>query len=66
MTQRASFRQADLTRAIKAALDAGLAEGSFVVECREGAIRVLTGTAAQTQPLSPLERWELENGHRAA
>lgn len=66
MTKPVSFRQDDLERAIRAALNAGLKPGTFAVEAEGGKVRVLTGVTAQQQHLSPLERWERENGDRAA
>lgn len=67
MTRRADFHQSDLTRAIKACLDAGLALGTFTVEAEGGVVRVLTGTAGKPQPpLSELERWRQKRGRGAA
>ncbi len=41
MTRRAVLRAADVTRAIKGAIAAGLAPGSFTVEIGDGIVRLL-------------------------
>lgn len=67
MSRRADFHQADLTRAIKAALDAGLPLGQFVVEAGDGVVRVLTtGEQAPKPPVTELERWRQKRGQSAA
>lgn len=65
MTQAATFRIADLRRAIRATESAGLSVAGVEV-ARDGTIRVLTGAAPTAQGLSPLEAWEAANGLRVA
>jgi len=48
MTRRASFTQADWTRAIKGALKAGLPVGSFKVAVENGALAILPIAANQS------------------
>ena len=58
MTRRpASFRQADLARALKAALQAGLAVASAVIT-RDGDIRLVfdTGQGVPSSTVNPLDR----------
>jgi hypothetical protein len=65
MTKPLPFTQA----AIKRAMSAVKAVGETVtgVEIRpDGSFSVLTQASGDQQPLSALERWEQENGHRAA
>jgi len=47
MTRRAAFKQHDVTRAIRAAVKAGLPPGSFSVEIHNGALRILPIAANQ-------------------
>ena len=65
MTQRASFRQADLERALKAAKAVGYANPTVDI-LPDGRLRLLTEPQADAKPLSPLEAWEREHGDRAA
>lgn len=65
MTARARFTQGDVQRVIRALQAAGHAIGGVEVRA-DGSFRVLTGGAPSTEGLSPLERWERENGDRAA
>lgn len=55
MTKAAAFRQADLTRAIKAAVAAGQIVASAKID-KDGAIVVLFGDGAQSQRRNPLDR----------
>ena len=63
MTQAATFREADVRRAIKAAEGAGLSVSSVEVT-RDGTIRVLTGSA-QSAPVDEYEVWRAANGKRS-
>lgn len=65
MTARASFRQAEVERTIRALK----AVGETVVGVEgtpDGGFRVLTANGQPEKPLSPLEAWEREHGERAA
>lgn len=64
MTQRATFRQADLERALKAAKAVGYANPTVDI-LPDGRLRLLT-SPQETKPLSALEAWEREHGDRAA
>ena len=50
MTKRATFRQADVTRAIRGARAAGLPDGSFKIEIVDGRITLLP--IAANEPLN--------------
>lgn len=65
MTKPATFREADVRRAIKATEGAGLSVAGVEVS-RDGTIRVLTGTAAPVLTGDPFLAWEAVNGLRAA
>lgn len=68
MTRAATFRLADVRRAIKATEGSGLSVAGVEV-ANDGTIRVLTGKASPDvvgPALSPLEAWEAANGLRAA
>jgi hypothetical protein len=65
VTKRAAYTQADVERAAKALK----AVGETVVGVEHlpsGGFVVLTAQGQPKKALSPLEAWELENGHRAA
>ena len=64
MSSRATFRQADLERALKAAKAVGYAHPTVDI-MPDGRLRLLTAEA-EAKPLSPLEAWEREHGERAA
>ena len=65
MTKPIPFSKAAIKRAMEAVKAGG--ETVSAVEIRpDGAIRVLTGANGPQQPLTALERWEQEHGHRAA
>ena len=67
VSRAASFKQADVQRAIKAARAAGLEVGGFTVDPRSGAITVLTAKQAEEQvAASPLEEWRRRRGQSAA
>ncbi len=55
MTRAAAFTQADVTRAFKGAMKAGLQPGSFevLIDRRSGALRIVPAATAPTPP--PLE-----------
>lgn len=60
-----SFKQADVKRAVKGAIDGGLSIGRVLVRpC--GTIEVITGQIEESQSLSTLERWQLEKAKRNA
>lgn len=66
MTRHVTFKQADVDRALAVAEKRGLAIHGYEIK-PDGTIRILTQPAAQQQPpLTDLERWELEHGHRAS
>jgi hypothetical protein len=57
MTRRPStFRQADVARALRAALAAGLRVTGFKLDIHTGKIEIETGEP-QAQSLSPLDQW---------
>ncbi len=62
MTARpATFRQADITRAVKGARAAGLSVAK--VEVDNGRITVIAATGeAATGPMSDLEKWQEQKG----
>lgn len=65
MTKRATVRQADIARAVRALEAVG--KNVTGVDIRpDGSFTVLTGEKAAEQVLSPYEAWERENGGRAA
>lgn len=64
MSRRATFRQADLERALKAAKAVGYANPTVDIR-PDGTLRLLT-EPQDLKPLSPLEAWEREHGDRAA
>lgn len=41
MTRRAAVRQADVARVVRGALSAGMPAGSFTIEVKDGAVRIL-------------------------
>ena len=65
MSGKAPYTQAELQRAVKALKAVG--EVILGVEHQpNGTFRVLTAQSGPSQPLSPLEAWERENGYCAA
>lgn len=65
MTARATFRQADVERALKAAKAVGFTHPAVDI-LPDGRLRLLTAPQSEEKALSPLEAWERENGGRAA
>lgn len=69
MTRAVSFTAPAMRRAIEVAAQA-INDGdklAATVEFRpDGTVAVLLNAASQQQPLTDLERWERDNGHRAA
>lgn len=61
MTRATAFKQSDVTRAVRAALAAGLCVSAVEVT-PNGTIRVLTGAVEKPAALSDLERWEIDQG----
>jgi hypothetical protein len=55
-----TFRQQDVTRALKAAASAGLHVAGFNVDPQTGKIEVVTGKQ-ETQNLNSLDRWMAEH-----
>jgi hypothetical protein len=56
MTKRSTFRQSDLLRALKAALEAGLSVTQFEIKS-DGSISVLTSTSTGEIVSTPLDQW---------
>ncbi len=55
MTRAARFKQADATRALKAARKAGMVPSEWVID-RDGAIRLVFGDASAAGGANPLDR----------
>lgn len=55
MTQRAAFKQADATRALRAAMKAGLRPSECVID-PSGAIRLVFSDGAPVSTGNPLDR----------
>jgi len=63
MTRRlATFRQLDVTRALRAARAAGLEVSGYEIDPVTGKIIVNTSTGAKPSPASELDKW-LERRH---
>jgi hypothetical protein len=59
----ATFRQADLKRALKAAADVGLQVTAFKIDPLSGRIEVVTGKAVE-QDSTALDDWRASRGPR--
>jgi len=59
-------RQGDITRAIKGAKAAGISVASCEICAATGRIIVLSMDAQKTEPLNPLDQWEVEYRARKA
>jgi hypothetical protein len=65
MTRRPStFRQADVSRAVKAAQTAGLTIGKVEV-APDGTIRVIVANAPELSPANPFDQWKSKNARAA-
>ena len=53
----ATFRQADVTKAIKAAVRAGLNVTGFKIDPQTGKIEVVTGKPEAQDSSTPLDQW---------
>jgi hypothetical protein len=65
MTKRATFSQADLERALRAAKAVGYAHPTVDIR-PDGTLRLLTSPEADLEASDPLAAWEREHGDRAA
>jgi hypothetical protein len=65
MTRAATFRLADVRRAIKATEGSGLSVAGVEVS-PDGVIRVLTGKATKSKEDAAVVAWEIKHGIRAA
>ena len=65
MSRRAAYTQAEIERAARALKAVGETV-TGVEHLPNGGFKVLTAANTPQKPLSALEAWELENGHRAA
>lgn len=65
MTQRRppSFKQHDVTRAVKAAKAAGLTVTRVEIDPTTGRIVIGAGAAGETVPGNEVDRWLAENAH---
>ena len=65
MTRRATVRQHDVTRVLRAALAAGLHVSGYEVDPVTGKIQVNTGAFTPKDTSAPdLDRWLLKHGHK--
>jgi acylphosphatase len=65
MTRRPStFRQADISRAVKAAQTAGLAIGKVEV-APDGTIRVIVASTPELSPANSFDQWKSKNARAA-
>lgn len=64
MSAKASFRQADVERALRAAKAVGYKHPTVDI-LPDGRLRLLTSEEAPTKALSPYEAWKAGNGDRA-
>lgn len=62
---RVAFKQCDVERAIRAAKAVGETIKGVKIHT-DGSFSVLTGAEPEPEPLSPLEAWRREHGHRAS
>ena len=58
------IRQADLTRALRAAKAAGLEVAGFTIE-PDGRVVIQTGGSSGEEQTSPLDRWMADHAHQA-
>ena len=61
---RAPFRQADVTRALKAAVAAGLRVTGYKIDVHSGKIEVVTDQLA-AQDSTPLDSWMAKHARQA-
>lgn len=65
MSRPAPFRQQDVTRALRAAIAAGLQVSGYDVDPATGKIHVNTGTpTAKDTGSADLDRWLSKHGHK--
>ena len=63
--QKVRFKQADVSRALKAARDAGLAVARFEIDA-EGKIVVVSAAGAPPAVVDELEAWRAQRNARAS
>lgn len=56
MTRRATFREADVTRAAKGAANAGLCVAEIIID-PDGTMRIKTGQPGAVQSQSAIDQW---------
>jgi hypothetical protein len=65
MATRNAIRQADLTRALRAARAAGLEVWGYEVDPGTGKITVKTGLIGPKEPVDEFERWKAAHADQA-
>lgn len=66
MSRAASFTQADVQRAVRAAEAVGKTVGSVRIDPRSGEIILTFTESAEQPPATPLEAWRRKRGQSAA
>lgn len=65
MRGRCAFRKADLTRATKAVLAAGINVAKIEIDLVTGKIAVITRDSGSTEQINDLDKWIADNAHPA-
>jgi hypothetical protein len=65
MRGRCAFRKADLTRAMKAVLAAGINVAKIEIDLVTGKIAVIPRDSSSTEQINDLDKWIADNAHPA-